>query len=69
MSFYSYDTASDRTVRVYSKKELSTAVIDTIEYYQNKVEVLHKTNQRLIDDAKAIVEEGYKKDIETFRNA
>lgn len=67
MSFYSYDTASDRTAMVYSKEELSTAIIDTIEYYQNKLEVLHKTNQRLIDDAKATVEEGYKKDIEILQ--
>ena len=66
MSFYSYDTASDRTAMVYSKEELSTAIIDTIEYYQNKLEVLHKTNQRLIDDAKAIVEEDYKKKIEAL---
>lgn len=67
MSFYTYDTVTDRTAKVYSKEELSTAVLDTIEYYQNKAEALHKTNQRLMDDAKAIVEEGYKKDIEALQ--
>jgi hypothetical protein len=58
---------SDDVVRVYSKEELSNAITNTIEYYQHTVDALRKTNQRLIDDADAIVEECYKKDIETLK--
>ena len=58
---------SDDVGRVYSKEELSTAITNTIEYYQHTIDALRKTNQRLIDDADAIVEECYKKDIEMLK--
>ena len=65
--FNFYDTDSQEFTEVYTAEELRDKVFDTIKYYEQKSEALHKTNQRLIDDAKAIVERGYKKEIEALK--
>ena len=57
----------DDVIRGYSKEELSKAITNTIEYYQHTVDALRKTNQRLIDDAEEIVENGYKRDIDELK--
>lgn len=65
--FNIYDTDSREFTEVYTAEELRDRVFNTIKYYEQQNEDLHKTNQRLIDDAKAIVEEDYKKEIETLK--
>ena len=65
--FNIYDTDSREFTEIYTAEELRDKVFDTIKYYEQKSEALHKTNQRLIDDAKAIVERGYKKEIEALK--
>lgn len=57
----------DDVIRVYSKEELSKAITNTIEYYQHIIDALRETNQRLIDDAEEIVENGYKRDIDELK--
>jgi len=64
--FNIYDTDSREFTKVYTAEELRDRVFNTIKYYEQQNEDLHKTNQRLIDDAKAIVEEDYKKKIKTL---
>lgn len=65
--FNIYDTNSREFTEIYTSEELRDRVFNTIKYYEQRNEALYKTNQRLIDDAKAIVEENYKKDIEALK--
>jgi len=64
--FNIYDTDSREFTEVYTAEELRDRVFNTVKYYEQQNEELHKTNQRLIDDAKAIVEEDYKKKIKAL---
>ena len=65
--FNFYDTDSREFAEIYTAEELRDRVFNTIKYYEQKNEALSKTNQYLIDDAKAIVERGYKKEIEALK--
>lgn len=64
--FNIYDTDSREFTKVYTAEELRDRVFNTVKYYEQQNEDLHKTNQRLIDDARVIVKEEYKKRIEVL---
>lgn len=57
MSFYAMDTNTNETMTIYTGKELAKAVENSIEWYYSHAKALEKQNQRLMEDAKAVVEE------------
>lgn len=65
--FNMYNTDSCEFTEVCTAEELQNKVFNTIKYYEQQNEILHKANQRLLNDAKTIVEESYKKDIEALK--
>lgn len=58
-----YDTDSSKSFNVYNSKELQDAVANTFQYYEDYIERLRNENRRLKENAKEIVENGYKQQI------
>lgn len=56
MSFYAMNTDTNETMTIYTGEELAKAVENSINWYRSRAEVLEKQNQRLVEDAKAVIE-------------
>ena len=67
MSFGVYDTDTQEFYEVSSAQELSKKVYDTINFYNNRCEELHKANQELHDQAEELVKKEYEKTIANLK--
>lgn len=61
-----FDTDTHDFVEVYTPDELRKMVFNSMRYYERMNEELRKTNQRLIKNAQAVVENDFKKEIEAL---
>lgn len=62
-----FDTDTHDFTEVYTPDELRNMVFNSMRYYERMNEILRNSNQRLIKDAQAIVENDYKKEIEALK--
>lgn len=65
--FNYFDTDTHDFTEVYTPDELRNMVFNSMRYYERMNEILRNSNQRLIKDAQAIVENDYKKEIEMLK--
>lgn len=65
--FRTYDTETLKSSVVYSEKELSTAVIDTIHYYKEQYHRVEEENKKLKDNAYEFVYEQLRNEMDSLR--
>lgn len=68
--FYSIDLEhGSHTKKIYNKEELSTAIFNSIEYYENQIARLKEQNDKLIADAAAVVRAQYEQEIANLKHS
>lgn len=65
--FNVYDTETLKSSVIYDEKELSTAIIDTIQYYKARYEKVKEENKKLTDNAYLTVYEQVREEMESLR--
>ena len=67
MGFYLYDAETKDFNEILSAKELSKKVYDTLNFYQERCEMLIKANQELMEEARARADAQLKQENERLR--
>lgn len=64
--FNTYDTETSKSSVIYDEKELSAAIIDTIQYYKKQYKRVKEENKKLTDNAYLVVYEQVKDEIDSL---
>lgn len=65
--FNVYDTETLKSSVIYDENELSTAIIDTIQYYKERYNKVKEENKKLTDNAYLTVYEQVREEMDSLR--
>lgn len=67
MGFSIYDTDTHDFTEIYTPTELSKKVLDTVDYYKRRADILQKENSKLLQNAVAYAENQLKEENKLLR--